>query len=171
MRPSRSPRSKTRSATDTPIVHIASHFVFKSGDGGSASPGGNTESYLLLGGAPGAGPDHELTLSSFESTPELSFQNTRLVTLSACGTAEIGNATNGREIDSLGMVLQRSGAAAVLATLWNVERLQHQPAHERLLPPLGHHARGIEKIEALRQAQIAMLRGSIGPTASTAHAA
>jgi CHAT domain-containing protein/tetratricopeptide (TPR) repeat protein len=153
-------------SNSTPIVHIASHFIFKSGDGGSASPGGNTDSYLLLGGAPGAGPDHELTLSSFESTPELSFQNTRLVTLSACGTAEIGNATNGREIDSLGMVLQRSGAAAVLATLWNV----NDASTSQLMSDFYHRwatTPGIEKIEALRQAQIALLRGSVGPTAST----
>jgi CHAT domain-containing protein len=152
-------------SNSTPIVHIASHFIFKS-DGDSASPGGNTESYLLLGGAPGAGPDHELTLSSFESTPELSFQNTRLVTLSACGTAEIGNATNGREIDSLGMVLQRSGAAAVLATLWNV----NDASTSQLMSDFYHRwatTPGIEKIEALRQAQIALLRGSAGSTAST----
>jgi CHAT domain-containing protein/tetratricopeptide (TPR) repeat protein len=149
----------------TPIVHIASHFIFKS-NGDSASPGGNTESYLLLGGAPGAGPEHELTLSSFESTPELSFQNTRLVTLSACGTAEIGNATNGREIDSLGMVLQRSGAAAVLATLWSV----NDASTSQLMSDFYRRwaaTPGIEKIEALRQAQIALLRGSTQPSAST----
>jgi CHAT domain-containing protein len=63
-------------------------------------------------------------------------------------------------------VLQRSGAAAVLATLWNV----NDASTSQLMSDFYHRwatTPGIEKIEALRQAQIALLRGSVGPTAST----
>jgi CHAT domain-containing protein len=134
-----------------PVVHIASHFAFRYGNAG--------ESYLLLGGDQTGGPGYALTLSQLQTDPQLSFRGTRLLTLSACGTAEAGITSNGREIDSLGMVVQKRDAAAVLATLWSVN-----DASTSLLMSDFYHRwaaqSGIEKVEALRQSQIAMLRGN-----------
>jgi CHAT domain-containing protein len=91
-----------------------------------------------------------------EST--ISFQQTRLLTLSACSTAKGDVAKDGLEMDSLGMIAQQKGADSVLATLWDV----NDASTSRLMsdfytrwvksPALG-------KAEALRQAQLAFLRG------------
>ena len=133
-----------------PVVHVASHFAFLSGNAG--------ESFLLLGGDQTGGPGYELTLSQIQTDPRLSFRGTRLLTLSACGTAEAGTAANGREIDSLGMVVQRRDAASVLATLWSVD----DESTSQLMSDFYRHwatQSGIEKVEALRQSQMEMLRG------------
>jgi len=134
-----------------PIVHIASHFVFKPGDSGS--------SYLLLSGDQAGGAGYQLTLLKLDTDPQLSFQGTRLVTLSACSTAASDTGANGREMDSLGMVMQQRGAAAVLATLWDV----NDASTARLMSDFYRrwaNTPGISKVEALRQAQLAMLHGS-----------
>ncbi len=132
------------------VVHIASHFVFQSGKSG--------ESYLLLGGEDTGGAGYELTMSRLQTDPQLSFRGTRLLTLSACSTAEADTTSNGREIDSLGMVLQKRDAAAVLATLWDV----NDASTSLLMSDFYRRwaaTPNIEKIEALRQAQIALLEG------------
>jgi CHAT domain-containing protein len=130
-------------------VHVASHFMFRSGSAG--------ESYLLLSGDQTGGPGYALTLSQLQTDPKLSFRGTRLLTLSACATGEAGTASNGREIDSLGMVVQKRDAASVLATLWSV----NDASTSLLMSDFYRRwatGQGMEKIEALRQAQIAMLR-------------
>jgi CHAT domain-containing protein len=139
------------------VVHIASHFVFQAGSSG--------ESYLLLSGEDTGGKGFGLSMSQLQTDPLLNFRGTRLLTLSACSTAASNTASNGREMDSLGMVMQQRGAAAVLATLWDVN-----DASTSLLMS-GFYRRwaaapGTAKIEALRQAQIAMLH-SASPRATT----
>jgi CHAT domain-containing protein len=143
-----------------PVVHIASHFVFQAGNSG--------ESYLLLSGDDIGGKGYELTMSQLQTDPLLSFRGTRLLTLSACSTAEADTSGNGREIDSLGMVMQKRDAAAVLATLWDV----NDASTSVLMSDFYRRwaaAPNIQKIEALRQAQIAMLLGSDNPTTSAAN--
>jgi len=141
-----------------PVVHIASHFVFQAGNSG--------ESYLLLSGEDTGGKGFELTMSQLQTDPLLSFRGTRLLTLSACSTAEADTTGNGREIDSLGMVMQKRDASAVLATLWDV----NDASTSVLMSDFYRRwatTPGIAKIEALRQAQIAMLRGTNTPTHAT----
>jgi len=133
------------------VVHVASHFVFQAGSAG--------ESYLLLGGKDTDDKGYELTMSQLQTDPQLSFRGIRLLTLSACSTAEADTSGNGREIDSLGMVMQKRDAAAVLATLWDV----NDASTSLLMSDFYRRwaaTPGIAKIEALRQAQIAMLRGA-----------
>jgi CHAT domain-containing protein len=142
-----------------PVVHIASHFVFQAGSAG--------ESYLLLSGEDTGGKGFELTMSQLQTDPLLSFRGTRLLTLSACSTAESDTGNNGREIDSPGMVMQKRDAAAVLATLWDV----NDASTSILMSDFYRRwaaAPGIAKIEALRQAQIAMLRSTASANAHTA---
>lgn len=132
-----------------PVVHISSHFVFR--PGGDAS-----QSYLLLGDG------KALTLADIQSG--VSFDGVDLLTLSACQTAVGGGDQAGREVDGLGRVAQQNGAKAVLATLWPVadestallmaDFYRRRQAH----PELG-------KAEALRESQVALLRGELGGTA------
>jgi len=143
------------------IVHIASHFVAGSSDG--------SEPYLMLGGQDVAGPaGYALTLSRLED-PNINFKGTQLLTFSACSTATDYTTQNGIEMDSLGMVAQQKGAAAVLSTLWDV----NDASTSLLMSDFYWRwatTPGIEKAEALRQAQLAMLHGTARtetPTSAT----
>jgi CHAT domain-containing protein len=137
-----------------PVVHIASHFVLEFGSG--------EEPYLMLGGeSTGQTQGYQLTLSKLEDST-ISFHGTRLLTLSACSTAKGDVANDGLEMDSLGMIAQQKDAEAVLATLWDV----NDASTSRLVSDF--YDRWVKdpasgKAEALRQAQLALLRG---PTAS-----
>jgi CHAT domain-containing protein len=133
-----------------PVVHIASHFVEETGSG--------EEPYLMLGGENvGEAAGYELTLSKMEDS-SISFQGTQLLTLSACSTAKGDAAKDGQEMDSLGMIAQQKDAEAVLATLWDV----NDASTSRLMSDF--YARWVKhptdgKAEALRQAQLGLLRG------------
>jgi CHAT domain-containing protein/Tfp pilus assembly protein PilF len=133
-----------------PVVHIASHFVVEAGSG--------DEPYLMLGGeSSGDAAGYELTLSKMEDST-INFHGTHLLTLSACSTAKGNAAKDGMEMDSLGMIAQQKDAEAVLATLWDV----NDASTSRLMSDF--YARWVKdpadgKAEALRQAQLALLRG------------
>jgi CHAT domain-containing protein/Tfp pilus assembly protein PilF len=137
------------------VVHIASHFVEETGS--------DVEPYLMLGGEnAGTADGYALTLSKIEDST-ISFHGTRLLTLSACSTAKGDAAKDGLEMDSLGMIAQQKDADAVLATLWDV----NDASTSRLMSDfygrwVKHSVDG--KAEALRQAQMALLRG---PAVST----
>jgi CHAT domain-containing protein len=144
---------KTQLGSSFPVVHIASHFVMESGSG--------EEPYLMLGGENVGGTEgYALTLSRMEDST-ISFHGTQLLTLSACSTAKGDAAKDGLEMDSLGMIAQQKDAAAVLATLWDV----NDASTSRLMSDF--YARWVKfpaggKAEALRQAQLAFLHGSGG---------
>jgi CHAT domain-containing protein len=134
-----------------PVVHIASHFVVETG-------GGN-EPFLLMGGEDaGDTKGYEWNLSEMEHST-IAFHGTRLLTLSACSTAKDYKTRDGTEMDSLGMIAQQKDAEAVLASLWDV----NDASTSRLMSDF--YSRwvknpGAGKAEALRQAQLALLRGS-----------
>ena len=99
-----------------------------------------------------------MTLSKMEDS-SISFHGTRLLTLSACSTAKGDAAKDGQEMDSLGMIAQQKDAEAVLATLWDV----NDASTSRLMSDF--YARWVKnpadgKAEALRQAQLAFVRGA-----------
>jgi CHAT domain-containing protein len=125
------------------VVHIASHFEMLTGEG--------TEPYLLLS-------DGRLTLSDLEVST-MNFSKTRLLTLSACSTGTLGVASDGREVESLGMVAQGKDAAAVLVTLWNVSDRSTSRLMSDFYTLLTRRS-DTTKSDALQQAQMAMLRGS-----------
>jgi CHAT domain-containing protein len=133
-----------------PVVHIASHFVLETGSG--------REPYLMLAGESASVPEgFALTLSKLEDST-ITFHGTRLLTLSACSTAQGDVAGDGLEMDSLGMIAQQKDAEAVLATLWDVNDL----STSRIMSDF--YARWLKnpadgKAEALRQAQLALLHG------------
>jgi CHAT domain-containing protein len=144
-------KTQLGSSNPFPVVHIASHFVLQSGSG--------EEPYLMLGGDDVGGADgYELTLSRMEDS-SISFHGTQLLTLSACSTAKGDAAKDGLEMDSLGMIAQQKDAAAVLATLWDV----NDASTSRLMGDF--YSRWVKlpaegKAEALRRAQLAFLGGS-----------
>jgi CHAT domain-containing protein len=130
------------------VVHIASHFKFE--------PGNETKSFLLLGDG------SRLTLDQLRDSPDY-FRGVELLTLSACNTATSGTGADGKEVEGFAVLAQRQGAGAVLASLWPVT-----DASTRLLMQKFYQIRGSRpgmlKAEALRQAQIALLRGEVkGP--------
>jgi CHAT domain-containing protein len=133
-----------------PVVHIASHFVVETGKG--------DEPYLMMGGEDvGNEKGYEWNLSDMENSA-VAFHGTRLLTLSACSTAKDYKSRDGLEMDSLGMIAQQKDAEAVLATMWDV----NDASTSRLMSDfysrwLKHPTDG--KAEALRQAQMALLRG------------
>jgi CHAT domain-containing protein/Tfp pilus assembly protein PilF len=130
-----------------PLVHIASHFVFGSGN--------DTDSYLLLGGKEVQG--QRLTLAEINDDPEISFEDVELLTLSACNTA-LGMEADGREVDGLGILAQRKGAKAVMATLWSV----HDSSTSALMRNFYRDwtsGTAVSKAEALQSAQVGFLHG------------
>ena len=118
-----------------PAVHIASHFQL--------APGNETDSYLLLGDG------SALTLAQLKQWPR-AFAGVALLTLSACETG-VGD---GREIESFGELAQRQGAGAVLATLLRVP----DQSTARLMPQFYRQQATLSNAEALRQAQLDLLR-------------
>ena len=86
------------------FLHIGTHFVLR--------PGNARESWMLMGDG---------GRLSVEGLSRILLGNPGLVTLSACETATPAQGANGREIDGLASVVMQQGAAAVLATLWQVD--------------------------------------------------
>ncbi|MBV8099253.1 MAG: CHAT domain-containing protein [Verrucomicrobia bacterium] len=95
------------------VVHIASHFKFD-------PDGDSNDSFLVLGNKELT----KLTLAEIAAIPNF-FAGVELLTLSACQTA-VGdqasrpNEDQGIEVEGLGVLAQRRGASAVIATLWQV---------------------------------------------------
>jgi CHAT domain-containing protein len=131
------------------LVHIASHFVFKPSD---------KESFLLLGG------NEHLTLDQVRISSTPFFDGVELLVLSACDTAT-GGGSNGKEVESFAVLAQRQGAKAVMATLWPVADRSTQELmrrfYENRVTAGGVLRERMTKAEALRQAQLALLRGQI----------
>jgi CHAT domain-containing protein/Tfp pilus assembly protein PilF len=123
-----------------PVVHIASHFVFR--------PGNETNSFLLMGRG-------ELDL---EHLKKYSFEGIEILTLSACDTATGRADAKGKEVESFGMLAQARGAEAVMATLWPV----YDDSTRQLMQEFYRRRQaesGTSKGEALRLAQLGLLRG------------
>lgn len=136
-------RLKDVSQRSFQLLHVASHFRF--------SPGTEINSFLLLGDG------QKLTLGDIR-TQNYRFDNVDLLTLSACDTGLGGGRdAQGREIEGFGVVAQQQGAKAVLATLWPVS----DQSTAELMSDFYRRRQslGINKAEALRQSQLALLKG------------
>jgi len=135
----------------SPLVHIASHYVFHAGD--------DTQSYLLLGGKDAGGQAYHLTLANLRDEIRMDFHGVELLTLSGCQTGLGSKDADGREIDGLGITAQRKGAKAVMATLWPVDDASVGLLMEKFYS-LWVTTPGRTKIEALREAQLSLLHGT-----------
>ena len=125
--------------TESPdIVHLATHAVFK--------PGAPDNSYIQLWNEP-------LKLNNIR---DVNWQNpsVELLVLSACRTA-IGD--DEAELGFAGLTLQ-SGAKSALASIWNVSDTGTLALMSEFYRQMGETS---TKAEALRQAQLKMLRGEV----------
>lgn len=133
-----------------PVIHIASHFQFTSGS--------MDDSFLLLGDG------NRMTLAQIKN--KLNFNGVELLTLSACETAvgDANGAHSGVEVEGLGALAQQAGAKAVLATLWPVA----DGSTALLMRALyrAHKEEHLDKADALRAAQLALLKGTVQADAS-----
>ena len=132
------------------LVHIASHFAVK--------PGDSDRSYLLLGDG------GHLSLTQLAGAAQV-FQGVDILTLSACNTAIGRSGADGKEVDSLGTIAQQQGAATVVASLWPVSDVSTM----LLMSQFYHWREGHpqdSKAEALRQAQLLVMRGAVAPPAA-----
>jgi CHAT domain-containing protein/Tfp pilus assembly protein PilF len=135
--------------TRPPVIHLATHFKF--------SPGTEAKSFLLLGNG------KSLSLAEMMSE-QYRFADLDLLTLSACETALGGGfGENGREVEGLGAQAQRAGAAAVIATLWQVVDESTFQLMQRFYA-LRSTDSTINKSEAMRQAQLSLIEGKIRPS-------
>ena len=117
------------------LLHIATHFSID-------------KSLLLLGDG------DKLKLSQLVNwNPRLGHYD--LIALSACDS---GKSTEG--VESLGGLLRRQGAKSVLATLWPIADVGAGPLMVEFYRQRGAQ-RIMAKSEALRRAQLAMLRGEL----------
>jgi CHAT domain-containing protein len=135
-------------ASAPPVVHIASHFVFRSGS--------LQDSYLLLGDGT------HLSLDSIK-TGALPLTGVGMLTLSACETAVGEPGADGREIESFAALAQRRGARNVMATLWEVPDLSTSILMAKFYRNLtAHHSSSADYATALREAQLLLLKGPTG---------
>lgn len=133
-----------------PVLHIASHFKF--------TPGTMSDSFLLLGDG------SHLTLQDVKA--KLDFKGVDLITLSACETAFGGGRdANGREVEGMGAIMQKKGAKSVMATLWPVA----DSSTARLMQDFYRlrDKQHLNKAQALRQAQLALLAGTSGDSGTS----
>ncbi|MCY7393212.1 MAG: CHAT domain-containing protein, partial [Leptolyngbyaceae cyanobacterium CAN_BIN12] len=125
------------------ILHIATHGKFESGVPES--------SYLVLGNG------DRLSIPDINRIGS-ELQDVNLVVLSACETALGGPGADGIEIAGISSYfLAAKRASTVMASLW----LVNDPATSNLMQRFyGNLANGMTKSEALRQAQLSLLRRS-----------
>ncbi|MGO9326413.1 MAG: tetratricopeptide repeat protein [Terracidiphilus sp.] len=140
------------------VVHIASHFVFQ--------PGDDSKSYLLLASKDDSNQDYHLTVEDFNDDQNLDLSSTDLLTLSACQTGMSGDASNGREVDGLGMTAQYKGAKAVISSLWSVNDSSTGQLMSDFYKRWASGGGNVSKVEALRQAQVDLLEGKINGSGS-----
>ncbi|MGA1134110.1 MAG: CHAT domain-containing protein [Prochlorotrichaceae cyanobacterium] len=127
---------------DFTIVHFATHATFV-----SDTP---QDSFIVFGNG------EIVTLRDLENW---SLPNVDLVVLSACQTALGGKLGNGQEILGLGYQIQRTGARAAIASLWAVDDGGTQRLMTNFYRVLTSR-NDMTKAEALREAQIQMIRGN-----------
>ncbi len=123
---------------DHNVVHFATHAAFVGG-----TP---EDSFILLGDG------DRITLREVENW---NLTGVDLIVLSACQTAVGGQLGDGREILGLGHQMQQAGALATIASLWIVD---DEGTHQLMDAFYERLTTGTPKAEALRQAQLALIR-------------
>jgi len=138
------------------LVHLATHF--------SLSSVNDSDSVLLLGDG------DKLSLAELRTDKLFDLEGVQLITLSACETLRDEKDANGAEVESLAVITQRRGAKTVLASLW---RIPDDGTHLLMSEFYRLYKNGeanISKAEALRQAQVALLKNS-NPSHNYSHPA
>jgi CHAT domain-containing protein len=125
---------------------------------GAANVGSSAQLGLLLAGAnQQAEPGQDDGILTALAVEELDLSHVQLATLSACETG-LGQTAGGEGVLGLQRAFQLTGAKSTVATLWKIpdkaSQLLMTDFYENLWDPDKH----LTKLEALRQAQLKMLR-------------
>ena len=133
------------------LLHIAAHARYD-----SANP---LFSFIAL--AP-EGEKYDGNLEAQEILADADLTHVNLVVVSACSTAA-GKPSAGDEIVGLTRALLYAGTPAVLSTLWEIDDIETKNLmdafYERLVS-------GLPAADALREAQLSMLRGDVSQWAA-----
>jgi len=134
-------------------LHLATHGYFdvRRPAGGADLP--ELRSALALAGASSGDPDGVLTALEAAS---LDLDGVDLVVLSACETG-LGDVREGEGVLGLQRAFLAAGAPATVTSLWQVDDDGTQALMAEFYRNLWE--RKLDKLEALRQAQLALLRG------------
>ncbi len=129
------------------VFHLATHFKL--------TPDSKDNSFLL------AGDGNHISLNDFDYD-DYQMAGKDLITLSACETAlgefdDLGN--DGREVETLGTLMQEKGAHAVLATLWAVADQSTAVFMEQFYTL--RESQNLSKAEAIRQTQLLFIRNEV----------
>ncbi len=127
------------------LLHIAAHGIY--------DPANPLFSRIVL--APGGGRDGNLEVH--EILTDLDLSGVNLVVLSACRSA-VGERSRGDEVVGLTRALLDAGSPGVISTLWDIDDEAAAVLMEELYRRL---VAGASAAEALREAQLALLRGSL----------
>jgi CHAT domain-containing protein/uncharacterized protein HemY len=119
------------------ILHFATHAAFV--------PEDSSQSFILFGNGEKA---------TLEEIGNWTLNNVDLVVLSACETG-LGGLGNGEEVLGLGYQFQNRGVRATIASLWRVNDASTQTLMNKFYGVLKDD---VTKAEALRQAQIALIK-------------
>ncbi|HEX5105054.1 MAG TPA: CHAT domain-containing protein, partial [Pirellulaceae bacterium] len=140
-----------------PFIHIVTHGFVAESTPAPLAPG--LSAGLALAGAnePGDDPLDDGILSAAEFA-DLDLRAAELVVLSACESG-LGPIAAGEGVLGLQRACQMAGAKTVVASLWRVNDRATQQLMEMYYERVCATADPISRIEALRQAQLAMLRG------------
>jgi CHAT domain-containing protein len=159
-----------------PILHVATHGFFlpdqpqalnaNAAQGARASSAENPllRSGLIMAGAnqksSGAGEDGVLTAAEAAG---LDLWGTKLVVLSACETG-LGDVVNGAGVYGLRRALVLAGSETQVMSLWKVS---DAGTRDLMTAYYTRLQKGEGRTEALRQVQLAMLRGQLRSSASS----
>ncbi|MGA9333297.1 MAG: CHAT domain-containing protein [Rudaea sp.] len=135
-------------ASGASILHLATHGYF--------DPHVPLDSGLLFAAPAAMTPGHDNGYLQTWEILESVRTSADLVTLSACDTA-LGEQADGEGLLGLTRAFEFAGAHSVLASLWNVSDDSTSTLMQRFYRAL---AAGASKDEALRAAQLALLRGT-----------
>jgi len=124
------------------VLHLASHFEFVAGRPDASRLFLGDRSSLYLGDI---------------ARENMRFDKFSLVTFSACETGLGGGLdADGRDMESLGALVQNQGAGAVMATLWKVEDSSTASLMETFYRV--RHEDKLHKAAALRKAQLKFIK-------------
>ena len=124
------------------ILHIATHAAFV--------PGVKESSFLVLGNG------EKLKMTEVEELSDLG--DVHLVALSACQTALGEKGQDGVEINAMSYYFLNKGVKAVMASLWAVDDSSTSQLMRKFYSELA--TAKVTKAQALRQAQLALLKGN-----------
>lgn len=131
------PQNTLSQIPDHNILHLATH--------GAIVLGRPEQSFILFGNGQAV---------TIREVQDWNLNDVDLVVLSACETALSGQLGKGEEILGLGYQMQRAGAKATIASLWQVNDSSTQVLMTDLYRGL---TQGMTKAEAIQAAQVKML--------------